>query len=172
MKCVIITEKKVIDLGKWCLSKLRNIINDEYLLTYNEVKRLRTLFFLACQKVYGEKLEEKGYSILKNISEELNENKNEVWNEKLQEKFYEALMITEKSKIGDYSKIEEVFKTPVFEKYSKVEFSLKETYEIIDLINKGVDKCFELNEDLFFDINDFKILYKIYNFSYKILDRV
>ena len=57
MKCVIISEEKVIDLGKWCLSNLRDFVNDEYYyLRYNKVKRLRTLFFLACQKVFGEQL--------------------------------------------------------------------------------------------------------------------
>ena len=56
MKCVIIFEEKVIDLGKRCLSNLRDFVNDEYDLEFNEVKRLRTLFFLACQKVFGEQL--------------------------------------------------------------------------------------------------------------------
>ena len=56
MKCVIISEEKVIDLGKRCLSNLRDFVNNEYCLGYNEVKRLRTLFFLACQKVVGEQL--------------------------------------------------------------------------------------------------------------------
>ena len=168
MSSVIISEEKVIELGKLCLSNLRNLVNDEYFLGFNEVKRLRTLFFLACQKVFFEQIisKEKEYSILNNIIELFDVNINEVWNEKLEEKFYKALMITKKSKIGNYYKIEEVFNTPVFEKYSKVEFSLKEIYRIIDLIDEGVNKCCDLNEDLYCDIKTFKKKYHVY----KILD--
>ena len=54
MTTVNITEEKLIDLGNLCLSNLRKMVNDEYMLTFNVVKRLRTLFFLACQKVFYE----------------------------------------------------------------------------------------------------------------------
>ena len=165
MKCVIISEKKVIDLGKRCLSNLRDFVNDEYFLGFNEVKRLRTLFFLACQKVFGEQQKSKLCNKL------FNEECNEVWNEEFEKKFEEALMITEKSEIGDYkSKIEEVFNTPVLEKYSKKNFSLEETERIFDLIKKGLDKCFQLNEDLHFKIKNFKYIYYVYNYCYISLD--
>ena len=105
MKCVIISEEKLIDLGKRCLSNLRDFVNDEYLLGFNEVKRLRTLFFLACQLVFSEQLKsKKNNSVLeniseelnkkiskvlnKNINEELNENINEVWNENYKKSFW------------------------------------------------------------------------------------
>ena len=101
MKCVIISEKKVIDLGKQCLSNMRDFVNDKYFLTFNDVKRLRTLFFLACQKVVGEKLKsKKHYSFLEKLYSILEKLYlvNEVWNEKLQEKFWEASMIVKKIK--------------------------------------------------------------------------
>lgn len=59
MSPVIITEEKVIELGKLCLSNLRNFVNDEYMLTFNYVKRLRTLFFLACQMIFYEQKQQK-----------------------------------------------------------------------------------------------------------------
>ena len=170
MKCVIISEKKVIDLGKRCLSNLRDFVNNEYFLGFNEVKRLRTLFFLACQKVFGEQLKSKENpsSVFEKLNlkipffvlENLNiENINEVWNEKLQEKFREAFKYVKKSKVGDESKVEEVFKTPVCDKYSRVEFSLEETYRIFRLIEEGLYRCKELDEDLYFEINDFEKIY-------------
>ena len=96
----------------------------------------------------------------------------EVWNKKLEEKFEEALRITKESKIGDddESKVEEVFKTPVFEKYSREKFSLKETERIIDLIKEGINKCNELDEDLYYEIKDFKKIYDVYNYCYKSLN--
>ena len=104
-----------------------------------------------------------------NINEVWNENINEVWNEKLEEKFWEALMITKKSELGDDSKVEKVFNTPMYDKYSIVEFSLEETYRIFDLIEYGLNKCQELNEDLFYEIKDFVKIYHVYNYCYKIL---
>ena len=162
MKCVIISEEKVIDLGKRCLSKLRDFVNDEYFLGFNKVKRLRTLFFLACQKVVGENT-----PIIKLLNEECNK----VWNEKLEEKFWEASMIVEKSEVGDESKIEEVFNTPVCEKYSKMNFSLEETDRIFILIKDGLDKCHDIDEDLYYEIKDFKYIYHVYNCCYESLDR-
>ena len=69
MKCVIISEEKIIDFGKRCLSNLRDFVNNEYCQGFNEVKRLRTLFFLACQKVFFEQLksEENPSSFIKNF---------------------------------------------------------------------------------------------------------
>ena len=157
MKCVIISEEKVIDLGKRCLSNLRDFVNDEYLLGFNEVKRLRTLFFLACQKVFSEQIK-------------LQEIINEIWNEKIQEKFNKALMFTKKSKVDD-TKIEEIFYTPVCDKYTRMEFSLKETDRIFSLIEDGLNKFQELNEDLYYDIKDFKYIYEVYDYRYKSLDR-
>ena len=172
MKCVIVPEEKVINLGKRCLSNMRDFVNDKYLLQYNEVKRLRTLYFMACQKVVGEQLKSKENP--SSVLEKLNlENINEVWNEKLQEKFWEALMITKESKIvNDDSKVEEIFNTAVMEKYSTKKFSLKETERIFDLIDEGINKCLELNGDLYCDIKDFKKIYHVYNIGYKSLDRV
>ena len=137
MKCVVISEKKLIDLGKRCLSNLRDFVNDEYLLEYNEVKRLRTLYFLACQKVVGKK----------------------VWNENLEQKFWEAENYTKKSKVGDETKVEEVFNTPVTDKYTKEEFSLEETIRIFSLVEDGIKRCQELDEDLYFEINNFEYIY-------------
>ena len=174
MKCVIISEKKVIDLGKRCLSNLRDFVNDEYLLGFNEVKRLRTLFFLACQKVVGEQLKSKNhYSVLEklySILEKLylvNEVYYKEWNERLEKKFKEALMITKKSKVGnDESEVEEVFKTPVCDKYSRMKFSLEEIYKIIDLVEEGINKCLEINDYVYFKIKDFKNIYYVYNINY------
>ena len=209
MKRVIISEEKVIDLGKRCLSNLRDFVNNEYLLGFNEVKRLRTLYFMACQKVFSEKLKtkqnrhllildellnkisnevwdevldekfwgalnyvKKSNEVLNKISNEvLNKISNEVWDEVLDEKFWEALNYVKKSKEGDESEVEEVFNTPVCDKYSRVKFSLKEIYKIFDLVEEGVNKCFELNEDLYGDIKDFVYIYEVYNFRYKSLDR-
>lgn len=171
MKCVIISEKKVFDLGKRCLSNLRDFVNNEYLLGFNEVKRLRTLYFLACQKVVAEKLKSKENPsfLLENPSLV---NINEVWNEKLEEKFLEAFKYNKKSKVGDQSKVEEVFKSPVCDKYSKVEFSLKETARILSLVESGLKNCKELDGDLIFDIKDFENIYNVYDYCYKSLDRV
>ena len=153
MKCVIITKNEVIDLGERCLSKLRDFVNDEFFLTFNEVKRLRTLFFLACQKVF---FEHQKHNLVK-----------EVWNEKLEKKFHEALMITKESKIvNDNSKVEEIFKTPLNDKYSREKFSLENTIRIFDLIKEGLDKCIELNDDLRYEIKDFNCIYQVYNFIY------
>ena len=153
MKCVIISKEKVIDLGKRCLSNLRDFVNNEYCLGFNEVKRLRTLFFLACQKVVGEK------------------QKLKVWNEKLEEKFWEVVNYVKKSKEGDESEVEEIFNKQVLEKYSRVEFSLKETARIFDLVEDGLYKCNELDEDFYYEIKDFKKIYDVYNYCYKSLDR-
>ena len=79
-------------------------------------------------------------------------------------------MITKKPEIVDESKVEEVFNTALFEKYSIVEFSLEETYRIFDLIKDGLDKCQEIDYDLFTDINHFKYIYNVYDFQYKTLD--
>ena len=102
MKCVIISKEKVIDLGKRCLSNLRDFVNDEYFLGYNEAKRLRTLFFMTCQKVFGEQLKSKEnpYYVLVNGNLKVNVNVNEVWNEKLEEKFQEAFNYVKKSKVA------------------------------------------------------------------------
>ena len=167
MKCVIITEEKIIDLGKRCLSKLRDFVNDEYLLGFNEVKRLRTLYFMACQKVFGEQLKsKKNYSVLEKLYSILEKLYlvDEVWNEKLEKKFREAFNYVKKSEVGDESKVEEVFNTIVFEKYSRVEFSLKELYKIFDLVEEGLDKCIELDDDLYFKIKDFKNIYYVCNY--------
>ena len=163
MKCVIIFEEKVIDFGKRCLSNLRDFVNNEYCLGFNEVKRLRT-FFLACQKVADKqrKLKENPSSVLEKLYLV-----NEVWNEKLEEKFQEALMNTKKSKVGnDESEVEEVFNTPVCDKYSRVNFSLEETDRIFRLVEDGLDRCKEIKEDLYFEIKYFKKLYYVYNFNY------
>ena len=144
--------KKIIDLGKRCLSNLRDFVNDEYCLGFNEVKRLRTLFFLVCQKVVGKQRKSKNHYLV-----------NELWNEKLEEKFQEALMITKKSKVGnDESEVEEVFNTPVCDKYSRLEFSLEELDRIFYLIKDGLDRCKEINEDLYFEIEYFIKLYYVY----------
>ena len=177
MKCVIISEEKIIDLGKRCLSNLRDFVNNEYNLEFNDVKRLRTLFFLACQKVVGEQqkskenlyvFEEFNLNLenlnLENLNlENLNlknlniKNKNEVWNEKLDEKFCEAVKYTKKSKVGnDESEVEEVFNTPVCDIYSREKFSLEETDRIFILVEDGLDRCQEINEDLYYEIKDFK----------------
>ena len=197
MKCVIISKEKVIDLGKWCLSNLRDFVNDEYFLTFNEVKRLRTLFFLACQKVFGEQLKsKKNYSVLEKLYYVLEKLYlvNEVWNEKLQKKFLEASNIVKKlkeenelrieeifnnsgkykkSKVEDENelKIEEIFNTSVNDKYSKMEFSLEETNRIFILIKDGLYNCFEIKEDLYYEIKDFNYIYEVYNFRYNSLDR-
>ena len=183
MKCVIISEEKVIDLGKRCLSNLRDFVNNEYNLEYNDVKRLKTLYFMTCKKVFVEqqKSKENNYFILENINEVLNEkikekypifeNINEVWNEKIEEKYWEAVKYVKKSKAGDESKVEEVFNTPVCNKYSRKEFSLEETARIFSLIEDGLNRCHELNEDLFRDIKDFEYIYEVYNFRYNSLDR-
>ena len=202
MKCVIISEEKLIDFGKKCLSNLRDFVNDEYCLKeFNDVKRLRTLFFLACQKVVGKKLElkenlyidffevsnevcnEKIQKIMKeiwNIEEEKKDEKiineklqeiiNEVWNEELQEKFWEALMIAKKTEVEEETKVEEIFNTPVNEKYSRIKFSLEELYRIFDLIEDGIDKCIEIDDDIIFKIRDFKKIYYVYDCCYKSLD--
>ena len=186
MKCVIISKEKLIDLGKRCLSNLRDFVNDEYFLTFNKVKRLRTLYFMTCQLVFSEQLKSKEYNsiVLKNIMKyknddyivnpELKEKENllnEVWNEKLEEKYCEAKKYVIKSKIEDESEVEEVFKTPVNDKYSRMEFSLEETDRIFDLIEKGLNKCQEIYEDLYYEIKNFKYIYYVYNYCYISLDR-
>ena len=208
MKCVIISEKKLIDYGKQCLLNLRDFVNDEYHLGYNEVKRLRTLYFMTCQLVFSEQLKSKEYNsfVLKNIMKYKNEDYivnpdlkenllNEVWNEKIEEKYCEAKKYCEaeknrrkskieeifktqmyekyfiKSKIEDESKIEEVFNTPVCEKYSRMEFSLKETIRIFELINDGLYNCQEIYENLYYKIKDFEKIYYVYKYCYKSLDR-
>ena len=153
MSIVIISEEKVIDLGKRCLSNLIDFANNEYLLEFNEVKRLRTLFFLACQKVVSEQKKSKYI--------------NKVWNEKLEEKFREAENYVKKSEVGDESKVEKVFNTVVLEKYSRVEFSLEEIYRIFNLVENGLDKCIELNDDLRYKIKDFEKIYFVYDYFYK-----
>ena len=179
MKCVIISEEKVINLGKRCLSNLREFVNDEYFLGFNEVKRLRTLYFMTCQMVFSEQLKSKEYNsiVLKNIVKYKNDNYivnpelNEVWNEKIEEKYCEAEKYVIKSKIGDKSKIEEVFNTPVCEKYSRMEFSLEETIRIFELIKDGLYNCQEIYEDLYYEIKDFEKIYYVYKYCYKSLDR-
>ena len=171
MKCVIISEEKVIDLGKRCLSNLRDFVNNEYCLGYNEVKRLRTLFFLACQKVVGEQQKSKENSSFIEKLYILNLNLNKVWNEKLEEKFWEAVNYVKKSKVGDKSEVEEVFKTPVCDKYSRKKFSLEETDRIFLLINDGLNKCIEIDDYVYFKIKDFKNIYYVYNYCNKSLDR-
>ena len=106
-----------------------------------------------------------------------NEKSNEVWdeelNKKLEEKFCEASMITEKSKIGDEddeSEVEEIFNTPVIEKYSSKKFSLEEKDRIFYLVKEGLNKCQELDEDFYLQIKDFKYLYYVYNCGYRSLD--
>ena len=88
---------------------------------------------------------------------------------KIRKKFWEAVNYTKKSKVGDETKVEEVFNTPVCDKYSRVEFSLEETDRIFRLIKDGLDRCFEINEDLFYEIKDFKKLNYVYIISYKSL---
>ena len=137
MKCVIISEKKLFDLGKRCLSNLRDFVNNEYLL-YNQVKRLRTLYFMVCQLVFSEQLKSKEYNsfVLNNmkyknedyiVNPDLKEKENllnEVWNEKIEEKYCEAKKYCEAEKNFRKFKIEEIFKTQMYEKYfikSKIE---------------------------------------------------
>ena len=163
MKCVIITEEKIIDLGKRCLSNLRDFVNNESKLEHNEVKRLRTLFFLMCQNIVDKKQKKQNLY--------LNEESNEVWNEKLEKKFWEAFKYIKESKVGDEKKVEEVFNTLVFEKYSREKFSLKELYIIINFLEEGLDKCKEINKDLYFEIKYFKNIYYFYNSCYKSLVR-
>ena len=172
MKCVIISEKKVIDLGKRCLSNLRDFVNNESYLGYNDVKRLRTLFFMSCQMVFSEQLKSKGgYIKFEKMYEEYEE-RNEKWNEKFEEKFLEVINYVKKSKAGDKeSKVEEVFNTPVWEKYSTEKFSLEEIDRIFKLVKDGLDRCCEIDEDLYYEIKDFKIIYQVYNSCYKSLDR-
>ena len=139
MKCVIISEEKLIDLGKRCLSNLRDFVNNEYYLRFNEVKRLRTIYFMTCKKVFGEQLKSKEYNslvfnnlmkyqntdfILQPDSKEKENLLNEVWNEKIEEKYCEAKKYCEAEKNFRKFKIEEIFKTPMYEKYfikSKIE---------------------------------------------------
>ena len=192
MSSVIISEEKVIELGKLCLSNLRNFVNDEYLLTYNDVKRLRTLFFLACQKVFYEKelcdekeLCEKFWEakiIVKKIKikyEKLDEKyweayniikKTKIENEKIKNIFFTSFYNNQKkSLIEDNTKIEKVFETPVIEEYSRKKFSLEETYRIFDFIKDGLYNCNEYNEDLYYQIKDFKNIYYVYNGGYNSL---
>ena len=195
MTRVIISKEKLIDLGKRCLSNLRDFVNDEYCLGYNEVKRLRTLYFMACQKVFGEQLKsKKNYSVLEKLYSILEKLYlvDEVWNEKLQEKFLEASNIVKKlkeenelrieeilknpgkykkSKVEDELRIEEIFNTSVNDKYSRMEFSLEETDRIFILIKDGLYNCFEINEDLYYEIKNFNYIYEVYNFRYNSLDR-
>ena len=98
-------------------------------------------------------------------------NINVVWNVKLQEKFWEALINTKESIVGDESKVEEVFNTIVFEEYSRVEFSLEETYRIFDLIEEGLNKCDEINSDLYYKIKELKYLFNVYDYCYQNLDK-
>ena len=186
MKCVIISEKKLFDLGKRCLSNLRDFVNNEYLL-YNQVKRLRTLYFMVCQLVFSEQLKSKEYNsfVLNNImkyqntdyivqpdSKEKENLLNEVWNEKIEEKYFEAKKYVIESKMGDEeSEVKEVFNTPVNDKYSRMEFSLEETYEIFNMLKDELNRCHEIYEDLYYEIKDFKYIYHVYNYCYKSLDR-
>ena len=133
---------------------------------------MRTLFFLACQKVAGEKQKSKENNSYIPVIEIINEEWNEVWNEELQKKFSKALMITKKSELGNESKVEKIFNTPVFEKYSRVKFSLEEIYRIFYLIEDGLFKCQELNNDLFYKIKEFKYIYDVYDYYYQNLDKV
>ena len=55
------------------------------------------------------------------------------------------------------------------DKYSRVEFSLEETDRIFRLVEDGLDKCIELDDDLRYEIKDFKNIYYVYNISYKSL---
>ena len=200
MKCVIFSEEKVIDFGKKCLSDLRDFVNDEYFLTFNAVKRLRTLYFMTCQMIFSEQIKSKdNFYTFNNIMKYKKEEKeiifnnawhedkekeiifnnawhedkekeiifNKVWNEEIQEKFKEVSMIVEKSKKGDEeSEVEEIFKTPVDEKYSKMEFSLEETERIFNLVKHGLDRCNEINENLYYQIKYFKHLYYVYTINY------
>ena len=127
---------------------------------------------MACQKVFSEKLKsKKKYFVLEKLYSVLEKLYlvDEEWNEKLEEKFDKVSIIIKNSEIGDESKIEEVFYTTVNDKYSRVEFSLEETYRIFDLIKNGLDKCQELDEDLYYEIKDFNYLYHVYKYCYKSL---
>ena len=169
MTHVIIYEEKLIDLGKRCLSNLRDFVNNNY--GYNNVKRLRTLFFMSCQMVFSQQLILKGgYFKFEKLYEE-NEEKEEL-NEKFEEKFLKVIDYVKKSKEGDEeSEIEEVFKIPVWEKYSTKEFSLEEIDRIFKLINDGLDRCKELSGDLYYQIKYFKNMYHVYDHCYKSLER-
>ena len=80
-------------------------------------------------------------------------------------------MIVEKSEVEDESKIEEIFNTPLNDKYSRMEFSLEETDRIFILIKNGLDKCQEIEENLYDEIKDFKYIYYAYNCCYKDLNK-
>ena len=186
MACVIISEKKLYDFGKRSFSFLKECVNNDYLLTYNAFKRLRILYFMTCQKVYcenkerhKERHEERNNDLVKlfkeKFSKKLNENSdeklNEVWSKELDDKYMIISNMVYLSKKGDKDKkLEEIFNEPEDDSYTKVEFSLEEIYTIFDLLEDGVKKCFELSEDLFFDVEDFKMIYTVYKKSEKRLE--
>ena len=127
---------------------------------------------MTCQNVFGEQLKSKEKDN-SNIFNFINEDYilNEVWNEKIEEKYFEVKKYIIKSKIGnDESEVEEIFKTPVDDKYSRMKFSLEKIERIFDLLKNGLDKCFEIDEDLIFEINNFKYIYYVYNYCYESLD--
>ena len=171
MKCVIISEEKLFNFGKKCLSNLKDFVNKNS-LGFNSVKRLRTLFFMTCQLVFSDQEEVKrGYYYfgkMYNIKEKCNEQ----LNEKFKEKYLEVIDYVKKSKAGDEeTKLEEVFKTPVIEKYSTEKFSLEEINRIFKLVKDGLDKCKEIDEDLYYEIKNFNNIYHVYNHCYKSLER-
>ena len=51
-----------------------------------------------------------------------------------------------------------------------MEFSLEETDRIFSLVEDGLNLCDEINEDLYYEIKDYKKLYYVYFISYKSLD--
>ena len=173
MKCIIISEKELIDLGKRCLSNLIKFVNSEYFIDNNGVKRLRTLFFMSCQMVFSEQLNPKKFHVEYEKIYDINEKKlNKICDKKFEEKFLEVNDYVKKSKKGDKeSKLEEVFNTPVFEKYSTEKFSLEEINRIFKLVENGLDKCDQIIEDLYCDIKHFINIYYVYDHCYKDLDR-
>lgn len=178
MACVIISEKKLYDFGKRSFLFLRECVNNDYLLTYNAFKRLRILYFMTCQKVYcenkerhKERNEKRNNNLIKLFKENSGENLNEVWSKELNDKYRIISNMVYLSKKGDEDKkLEEIFNEPEDDSYTKVEFSLEEIYTIFDLLKDGVKKCFELSEDLFFDVEDFKMIYNVYKKSEKRLE--
>ena len=59
----------------------------------------------------------------------------------------------------------------MYDKYSRVKFSLEEIIRIFRLIEEGLNRCQEIDEDLYYKIKDFKYIYHVYNCCYKSLDR-
>ena len=53
-----------------------------------------------------------------------------------------------------------------------MKFSLEETDRIFRLIEEGLYRCFELDEDLYSEIKDFENIYHVYDYCYKRLDIV